>query len=98
MKPNPGYCIDSDPVSFYLKGVNMARIWVTLQEEERQALRAMAQRERRDVRAQAALMIRRELERQGLLPAQAHFQSAEQQRKKGQDAEQKPCRIEVHPC
>jgi len=47
----------------------------------------MAQRERRDLRAQAALMIRWELEREGLLPAEAQFQSAEQQRKEGQDAE-----------
>ena len=65
----------------------MARIWVTLQEDEREALRAIAQRERRDPRAQAALMIRRELEREGLLPAEAQFQSVEQQQEKGQDTE-----------
>jgi hypothetical protein len=48
----------------------MVRVSVTLQPEEKNALWALAQRERRDPRAQAALIIRRELERAGLLPAE----------------------------
>ena len=47
----------------------MARMMITLQENEREALRTMAQREMRDPRQQAAMIIRRELERAGLLPA-----------------------------
>lgn len=45
----------------------MARIIVTLKQHERDALFAVAERELRDPRAQAALMIRVELERLGLL-------------------------------
>lgn len=44
------------------------RITVTLTADEREALRALAFQERRDTRQQAALIIRRELERRGLLP------------------------------
>lgn len=44
------------------------RITVTLAAEERDALRVLAQHERRDARRQAALIIRRELQRRGLLP------------------------------
>lgn len=76
----------------------MPIVRVLLQDNEHNALTILAHRERRDPRAQAALMIRRELEHQGLLPAQAHFQSAEQQRNKEQDTEQKSCRIEVRRC
>lgn len=47
----------------------MLRITVPLQIDERDALISLAQRERRDPRDQAALIIRRELERAGLLPA-----------------------------
>ena len=47
----------------------MTRITVSLTEGEREALRALAFRERRDSRAQAALIIRAELEKRGLLPA-----------------------------
>ena len=65
------------------------KLVISLDGDERDALVRLAERERRDPRAQAALMIRRELERQGLLPAEAQFQSAEQQRKKDQDAEGK---------
>ena len=43
------------------------RIVVTLEKEERQALSTLAEREYRNPRAQAALIIRRELERCGLL-------------------------------
>lgn len=64
----------------------MPRMTLVLLQDEREALLTMARRERRDPREQAALMIRRELEREGLLPAEGRFQSAEQQRDKGQDA------------
>jgi hypothetical protein len=46
----------------------MTRINVTLELNEREALFLLAEREKRDPRAQAALIIRRELERVGLLP------------------------------
>ena len=46
----------------------LRRITVTLATDERDALRALAFQERRDTRQQAALIIRRELERRGLLP------------------------------
>ncbi len=49
----------------------MARLMVTLETIERDALWDLAQREQRDPRAQAALIIRRELERLGLLPREA---------------------------
>lgn len=45
------------------------RITVTLAADEREALRALAFQERRDTRQQAALLIRHELERRGLLTA-----------------------------
>jgi hypothetical protein len=41
---------------------------VVLQQTERDALSELAKRERRNVKAQAAVIIRRELERAGLLP------------------------------
>ena len=41
----------------------MRRMTVTLHQEEREALITLAERERRDPRQQAALCIRRELER-----------------------------------
>ena len=43
------------------------RITVTLAADERNALRVLAQLERRDTRRQAAIIIRRELQRRGLL-------------------------------
>ncbi len=46
----------------------MARITVSLEPQERDALFEMAQRERRDPRAQAALLIRNGLEQARLLP------------------------------
>jgi hypothetical protein len=46
----------------------MARIMITLQQNEREALRELAQRERRDPRDQAALFVRDGLQRVGLLP------------------------------
>ena len=45
----------------------MARVTITLSEEARDALVVLAQREERDPRRQAALIIRRQLEDCGLL-------------------------------
>ena len=55
----------------------MARIMVTLGSDETEALRALAEEERRDPRAQAALLIRRGLERVGLLPPPSGIHSAD---------------------
>jgi len=52
-----------------LSPYELRRITVTLAADERDALRLLAQQERRDARLQAAVIIRRELERRGLLPA-----------------------------
>ncbi len=49
----------------------MAKIIVYLGDQERDALHQLAQREMRVPRAQAALIIRRELLRLGLLPEHA---------------------------
>ncbi len=46
----------------------MARVIVEIGERERKALHQLAKRERRIPRAQAALIIRQALERQGILP------------------------------
>lgn len=48
----------------------MARFTIQLFENERAALVELAERERRDPRAQAALLIRKALELDGLIPAQ----------------------------
>lgn len=48
----------------------MTRITISLKELERTALRALAEKEFRDPRQQAALIIRQELERRGLLTVQ----------------------------
>jgi hypothetical protein len=45
----------------------MARVTITLRQDERQALIDLAQQERRDPRQQAAIIIQRELERMGYL-------------------------------
>jgi hypothetical protein len=45
----------------------MTRITISLQDPEKTALRALAEKEFRDPRAQASLIIRRELERLGFL-------------------------------
>jgi len=45
----------------------MLRLFVPLRPEEHEALIRWASRERRDPRSQAALLLRRELERLGLL-------------------------------
>ncbi len=49
----------------------MAEIKANLRPSERAALRRAAAAERRDMREQAALYIRRELERAGYLPAES---------------------------
>jgi len=46
----------------------MARVTVTLKPDEREALRTLAERERRDPRQQAALNVVHELKRAGMLP------------------------------
>jgi|CXWK01.1.fsa_nt_gi hypothetical protein len=45
----------------------MLRMLITLDDAERRALYRCAKRERREIRQQAAVMIRNELERRGLL-------------------------------
>ncbi len=45
----------------------MARITITLRQNECEALAALAERERRPARDQAALIIRRELQQLGLM-------------------------------
>jgi hypothetical protein len=47
----------------------MIRITISLTEDEREALRVLAFKERRDSRAQAAFIIHEVLEKCGLLPA-----------------------------
>lgn len=46
----------------------MARMMIPLEVDEKQAIWQMAERERRDPRQQAALLIRQALEAAGLLP------------------------------
>jgi hypothetical protein len=46
-------------------------ITVPLKADEKDALRKLAERERRDPRQQAALIVVRELERAGVLPAKS---------------------------
>ena len=66
----------------------MAKLVVYLSDPEWAALRAMAESQMRGMREQARYLLREAAARQGLLPAEAQFQSAEQQREKGQDIEQ----------
>jgi hypothetical protein len=56
----------------------MAKIIVYLGEQERTALQQLAQREMRVPRAQAALIIRQELVRQGMIPIQNNPQGQDQ--------------------
>lgn len=58
----------------------MARVIVEIGERERKALHRLAKRERRIPRAQAALIIRQALERQGILPARSQMQQETQVR------------------
>lgn len=51
-----------------LSPYELRRITVTLAADERDALLSLARQERRDARRQAAVIIRRELQRRGLLP------------------------------
>jgi len=55
----------------------MPTLNVVLQQTERDALSELAKRERRNVKAQAAVIIRRELERAGLLPTEAQPMTAQ---------------------
>jgi hypothetical protein len=55
----------------------MARVTIRLETQERDALWELAQRERRDMRDQAALIIRHELEREGLLQPVTSTQAAQ---------------------
>jgi hypothetical protein len=50
----------------------MAKIIVYLRDQENDALHRLAQKEYRQPKAQAALIIRRELERQGMLETTSH--------------------------
>jgi hypothetical protein len=50
----------------------MARITISLSDPEKFALRILAESEFRDPRAQAALIIRQELEKRGLLVIDSH--------------------------
>jgi hypothetical protein len=50
----------------------MAQVTVKLKNEEKDALQQLAERERRDPRDQAALIVVRELERAGLLATKAN--------------------------
>lgn len=52
-----------------LGGLQVSRLTITLQEDEKVALGRLSEKEKRDPRDQAALLIRNELERRGLLPA-----------------------------
>ena len=54
----------------------MARITLTVSDEERDALVNLARFERRDPRAQAALELRRVLEHAGYLPLVGNYKSA----------------------
>lgn len=58
----------------------MARVIINLREQERSALHALAQREYRTPKDLAAVIIRKELERQGVLepPAPLHVREEEQ--------------------
>lgn len=52
----------------------MRRMTVSLRQEEREALLALAEQERRDPRQQAAVLIRQELERYGLIQSGMEIQ------------------------
>ena len=53
----------------------MAQITIILKSTEKDALQILAEQEFRDTRAQAALIIRQELERRGLLATQEAVQN-----------------------
>ncbi len=58
----------------------MTWIAVTLQDEEKTALRELARREKREAKQQAALLIRQQLERLGLLPPTPKQEAAHERR------------------
>ncbi len=60
----------------------MTRITITLSDEEKTALRALSEKEFRDPRMQAALIIRRELEKQGLVESVGPVNENEPKEKK----------------
>jgi hypothetical protein len=60
----------------------MSRITIALSDEEKTALRSLAEKEFRDPRQQAALIIRRELERQGLVESASPLTESEPKAKK----------------
>jgi hypothetical protein len=62
---------DNSPFAFQEKRERrkvVARIMITLSRVEKDALLILSEKELRDPRAQAALIIREELQRQGLIP------------------------------
>jgi hypothetical protein len=63
---------------FYLE-VDVPQLTINLKSFEKTALRILANQERRDVRSQAALIIRRELEQQGLLDQTSRPRATDQQ-------------------
>ena len=60
----------------------MTRITITLSDEEKAALRSLSEKEFRDPRMQAALIIRRELEKQGLVESESPVNENEPKVKK----------------
>ncbi len=60
----------------------MSRITITLSDEEKTALRTLSEKEFRDPRMQAALIIRRELEKQGLVESVSPVNENEPKAKK----------------
>lgn len=60
----------------------MTRITITLSDEEKTALRALSEKEFREPRMQAALIIRRELEKQGLVESVSPVNENERKAKK----------------
>ncbi len=61
---------------------SIRKLYVPLNSDERRALGELAEREKRDLRDQAALIIRKALEARGLLPKREH---AEEPRKECDD-------------
>ncbi len=65
----------------------MTRITITLSDEEKTALRCLSEKEFRDPRMQAALIIRKELERQGLVESASQVNESELKAKKSDKGE-----------
>jgi hypothetical protein len=62
----------------------MARLTITLRDQEKLALSTLADREFREPRAQAALIIRQELERLGLLQVKQNADQMRNMHQRGQ--------------